>query len=197
MFFNLIIYVILKFIFNISTLSCPIPAGAFAPAFVLGAGFGRTYGYILKKLGIYFGLSIIKCTSSNLKCILDEGIYAIIGAAAVSGAATKTVAPAIIVLELTGQSTHLVPVFLGVLLSHCVFSNFSMSIFDVVLEFKNLPYLATLGSVEAYYQTAKHIMNKNFFFITKDAILADLPIVVNRVKSARIAIPVVESETKK
>jgi H+/Cl- antiporter ClcA len=47
-FFNLIIYTILKFIFNIFSLSCPIPAGAFAPIFMLGAGFGRCYGYCLK-----------------------------------------------------------------------------------------------------------------------------------------------------
>jgi H+/Cl- antiporter ClcA len=33
---------------------------------------------------------------------LDEGIYAMIGAAAVSGSVTKTVSPAIMVLEMTG-----------------------------------------------------------------------------------------------
>lgn len=60
-FFNLLIYTILKFIFNIFSLSAPIPAGAFAPVFVLGAGFGRTYGYILKKIGIYFGYNLVKC----------------------------------------------------------------------------------------------------------------------------------------
>lgn len=100
----MLIYTLLKFIFNIFSLSCPIPAGAFAPVFVLGAGFGRTYGYILKKVGIYLGYNLVKCKKNKLinSDDLDEGIYAIIGAAAVSGAATKTVAPAIIVLELTG-----------------------------------------------------------------------------------------------
>jgi len=33
---------------------------------------------------------------------VDVGIYAIIGAAATVGAATKTIAPAIMVLEITG-----------------------------------------------------------------------------------------------
>lgn len=91
----------------------------------------------------------------------------------------------------------MVPVFLGVLLSHCVFSKYSMSIFDVVLEFKNLPYLPTLGSIEAYYLTAANIMNKNFFYLTRDATLADLPVIINKVKTSNIAIPIVESEHKK
>lgn len=52
---------------------------------------------------------------------IDEGIYSIIGAAAFSGGVTKTLAPAIMVLEITGQSSHMVPVFLGVLLSLSVF----------------------------------------------------------------------------
>ncbi len=63
-FFNLLIYTLLKFIFNIFSLSCPIPAGAFAPVFVLGAGFGRTYGYILKNVGIYLGYNLVKCNCS-------------------------------------------------------------------------------------------------------------------------------------
>jgi hypothetical protein len=72
-----------------------------------------------------------------------------------------------------------------------------MSIFDVVLEFKALAYLPTLGSIEAYFQKASNIMNKNFFYLTKDSVLQDLPIIINRVKSSNIAIPVVESESKK
>jgi hypothetical protein len=91
----------------------------------------------------------------------------------------------------------MVPVFLGVLLSHCVFSKYSMSIFDVVLEFKNLPYLAHLGSIEAYYLTAANIMSKNFMYLSKESTLADLPVIISKVKSSNIAIPIVESEHKK
>jgi H+/Cl- antiporter ClcA len=82
--------------------------------------------------------------------ILEEGIYALIGAAATVGAATKTIAPAIIVFEITGQSSHMVPVLLGVLLANCVANNLAMSVFDVILDFKNLPYLPTLGSASIY-----------------------------------------------
>mmetsp|Transcript_1960 Transcript_1960/g.1420 ORF Transcript_1960/g.1420 Transcript_1960/m.1420 type:complete len:228 (+) Transcript_1960:669-1352(+) len=50
--FNLIVYCVLKLMFNILSLSCPIPAGAFAPVFVLGAGVGRLFGYFMKILGL-------------------------------------------------------------------------------------------------------------------------------------------------
>lgn len=103
--FNLIVYVILKFIFNILSLSCPIPGGAFAPVFVLGAGIGRLFGAILSHIGYKFGIHLINCTLSillSLIYIIEEGLYSLIGAAALGGAATNTLAPAIMVLEMTG-----------------------------------------------------------------------------------------------
>lgn len=73
----------------------------------------------------------------------------------------------------------------------------TMSIFDVILEFKNFPYLPTLGSIQAYYQQAKDIMNKNFFYITKDAKFSDIPPILNRIKYGNLTLPVVDSETNK
>lgn len=54
-------YTILKFIFNVLSTTCPISLGSFGPAFALGAGMGRTYGYILKRVGNYIGLELVKC----------------------------------------------------------------------------------------------------------------------------------------
>lgn len=51
---------------EVTAISCPIPAGVFFPSFMLGAGFGRLYGYCLK---LIFGNAI------------NEATYAIIGAA--------------------------------------------------------------------------------------------------------------------
>ena len=101
------------------------------------------------------------------------------------------------VLEITGQSSHMVPVFIGVLLATAIYSKYSMSVFDVVMEFKNLPYLACLGTEESYYFTASNIMNKNFFYLTKDSTLADLPVIISKVRNSNIAVPIVESESKK
>lgn len=54
-------YTILKFIFNVLSASCPLPAGSFGPAFALGAGFGRCFGYTLKMAGNYIGVELVKC----------------------------------------------------------------------------------------------------------------------------------------
>jgi chloride channel 2 len=88
----LITYVILKFFFIILSVSCPIPNGLFAPVFALGAGFGRLYGHSLRLLGEHIGLQLIR----------NEGLYAVVGAAAMYGSATKTVSAAVITFELLG-----------------------------------------------------------------------------------------------
>jgi len=44
---NLFTYCCLKFILFVLAVSCPIPSGVFTPSFVLGAAFGRLYGYIV------------------------------------------------------------------------------------------------------------------------------------------------------
>lgn len=64
--FNLVVFVVTKFMLEVLAISSPIPAGVFTPTFILGAGFGRLYGYILR---LIIGNSI------------NEAAYAIIGAA--------------------------------------------------------------------------------------------------------------------
>lgn len=55
-----------------------------------------------------------------------------------------------------------------------------MGIFDVVIEFKNFPYMPSLGSVAAYSLKASDIMNRTFMYISKDCKLRDIPIILNR-----------------
>jgi hypothetical protein len=55
----------------------------------------------------------------------------------------------------------------------CV-SGVSMTLFDVILEFKNFPYTPTLGSLQAYSLKASDIMNSNFMYLTKNNKLVDI-----------------------
>ena len=50
-----------KFILIMIAVSSPIPGGLLTPAFILGAVFGRLYGYVLRNLGLYIGISLVKC----------------------------------------------------------------------------------------------------------------------------------------
>ena len=91
--FNLITYCIIKFFFIILSISCPVPNGIFAPILSLGAGFGRLYGHILILIGEKIGVQLIRY----------EGIYAVVGAAAIGGSSTKTISTIVIFFEMLGQ----------------------------------------------------------------------------------------------
>uniref|UniRef100_A0A8D0ERY3 Chloride channel 2 n=1 Tax=Strix occidentalis caurina TaxID=311401 RepID=A0A8D0ERY3_STROC len=58
-------------------------------------------------------------TDSNTYRIVPGG-YAVVGAAALSGAVTHTVSTAVIVFELTGQISHILPVMIAVILANAV-----------------------------------------------------------------------------
>lgn len=72
-----------------------------------------------------------------------------------------------------------------------------MGIFDVVIEFKNFPYMPSLGSVQAYSLKASDIMNRTFMFLSQDCRLRDLPVILNKTQSCAVTIPVVVSQEDK
>lgn len=72
-----------------------------------------------------------------------------------------------------------------------------MGIFDVVIEFKNFPYMPALGSVAAYSQKASDIMNRTFMYLSKDCKIKDLPVILNKTGQCSVTIPVVESDENK
>jgi chloride channel 3/4/5 len=90
--FNLLIYVILKFILIILAVTSPIPAGLITPSIILGAVFGRLYGHILKTIGVMIGFELVRF----------EGIYAIVGSAAMASGVTRTLSIAMIMFEIVG-----------------------------------------------------------------------------------------------
>jgi H+/Cl- antiporter ClcA len=155
--FNLITYCICKFFFIILSICCPIPNGIFAPIFSLGAGFGRLYGHILMLIGDKIGVQLIRY----------EGIYAVVGAAAIGGSSTKTISTIVIVFEMLGQVQPLmIPVSVGLLVAYWCTTGVAMGIFDVIIEFKNFPFMPTLGSLQSYSLKASDIMNKNFMHLS-------------------------------
>lgn len=67
------------------------------------------------------------------------------GAAAFSGAATHTLSPALLAVELTGQFSHAIPVLLATLLANAVArSGQRPSFYDAVAISKKLPHLPSL-----------------------------------------------------
>ncbi|KAI4543366.1 hypothetical protein MG293_006160 [Ovis ammon polii] len=135
----LLLFFIMKFWMSIVATTMPIPCGGFMPVFVLGAAFGRLVGEIMAMLfpdGILFDDIIYK--------ILPGG-YAVIGAAALTGAVSHTVSTAVICFELTGQIAHILPMMVAVILANMVAQSLQPSLYDSIIQVKKLPYLPDLG----------------------------------------------------
>ena len=107
-FLNLLVFLLYKFIFTAISITLPIPAGVFGPVFIIGAALGRFVGETL-------GMLFPAIASAHV-----AGGFAVVGAAAVSGAVTRTVSTSVIVFELTTQLSHMLPVLVAVLLAYAV-----------------------------------------------------------------------------
>lgn len=110
---------------------------------------------------------------------------------------TRTVSVAMIVFELNGDMSYAIPVLFSVLLSYAISNSLAMSIFDVLLDMKDLPYLPALRSVEHYNMTASNIMSKNYLYLSKDSNLSDIIVFLYHIGPRSKSIPVVESEEDK
>ena len=109
------------------------------PVFFIGAAFGRLVG---EASAAWFPNGMQPDTH------IIPGGYAVVGAAAFSGGVTRTISSAIIVFELTGQISHIVPVMLAVLISNGIAASFEYSIYDMIIYVKKLPFLPDVDGRE-------------------------------------------------
>ncbi|XP_033932857.1 chloride channel protein 2-like, partial [Pseudochaenichthys georgianus] len=148
----------------------PVPCGAFMPVFVIGAAFGRLVG---ESMAAWFPDGIH--TDGTIYPIVPGG-YAVVGAAALSGAVTHTVSTAVIVFELTGQISHILPVMIAVILANAVAQSLQPSLYDSIIRIKKLPYLPELGwgHHEKYNIRVEDIMIRDVRYITLNCCYRDL-----------------------
>lgn len=70
-----------------------------------------------------------------------------------------------IIFEINAELSYMIPVLLGVLLSYAISNSLGPSIFDVLLDMKDLPYLPAINSNENYSLKAGDMMNHKFEYI--------------------------------
>ncbi|XP_030634625.1 chloride channel protein 2c isoform X2 [Chanos chanos] len=152
-FVTLVIFIIMKFWMTALATTIPVPCGAFTPVFVID--------------GIHSDGAIYP---------IVPGGYAVVGAAALSGAVTHTVSTAVIVFELTGQISHILPIMIAVILANAVAQSLQPSIYDSIIRIKKLPYLPELGwgHPEKYNIRVEDIMVRDVRFITLNCTYRDL-----------------------
>lgn len=163
---HLILYIVMLFWTSALASTIPIPSGLFIPVLKMGAAYGRLLGELMHLAfpnGIYYG-------EYGHPASIVPGSYAVVGAAAFSGAVTHTISTSVILFEMTGQIVHIIPVILGVLIANAVCQSLQPSIYDSIIEIKKLPYLPPIASSNSVSHKilVKDFMNTNLAYVWKE-----------------------------
>lgn len=114
----LLVSSVLGFLLASATFGLQIPAGVLLPSMAVGALFGRSIGLIVEVAQQnHKGSIIFEACEPDIPCV-TPGTYAVIGAAAaLAGATRMTVSIVVIMFELTGALTYVLPIMIAVMLA--------------------------------------------------------------------------------
>lgn len=125
---SLIIYLVSSYSLALLTYGIAVPSGLFVPAILCGATYGRIMGMVM---GQFYALGP-----------MDEGIYALLGAASFLGGSMRmTVSLCIILLELTNNLLLLPLIMLVLLISKTVGDYFNDGLYSMHVRIKSIPFL--------------------------------------------------------
>ncbi len=125
------------------TFGLQIPAGIILPSMAIGALCGRAVGIVVEVWqGNHPNALIFATCEPDIPCI-TPGTYAIIGAAAaLAGVTRMTVSIVVIMFELTGALTYVLPIMIAVMISKWVGDAFGKrGIYETWIHFKEYPFL--------------------------------------------------------
>jgi chloride channel 3/4/5 len=122
---SLLIATVLRTFLVIISYGCKVPAGIFVPSMAIGASFGRMVGILVQAIQQAFPNSaFFSACQPDMPCI-TPGTYAFLGAAAaLSGIMHITVSVVVIMFELTGALTYILPT----MVSPCFFPHHSTTL---------------------------------------------------------------------
>ncbi len=139
----LVLAACLGFIFASVTFGLQIPAGIILPSMAVGALYGRALGIIVEvwQKNHPNALFFSAC-EPDIPCI-TPGTYAIIGAASALGGVTRmAVSIVVIMFELTGALTYVLPIMIAVMISKWVGDAFGKrGIYESWIHFNQYPFL--------------------------------------------------------
>ncbi|KAH7353672.1 voltage gated chloride channel [Plectosphaerella cucumerina] len=122
---------------------CKVPAGIFVPSMAIGAAFGRAVGMMVQALQeANVGSAFFSACKPEQTCI-TPGTYAFLGAAAaLSGIMHITVSVVVIMFELTGALTYILPTMIVVGVTKIVGDSLGKGgIADRMIWFSGFPFL--------------------------------------------------------
>ena len=128
----LVWYFLLTFSLMTVTYGIGAPTGLFVPSLAVGSAFGQLVGRIVS--------SIAKLRGSDVEINLHS--YAIIGAAANLGGATRmTISITVLVMETTGSMQLIIPLMLTIFAAKAVGDRYSHGIYDTHIKIRGAPFL--------------------------------------------------------
>lgn len=125
------------------TFGLQIPAGIILPSMAIGGLYGRAVGLTMELFQqAWPNLFIFGSCVPDVPCV-TPGTYAIIGAASALGGATRmTVSIVVIMFELTGALTYVLPIMIAVMVSKWVGDAISpRGIYESWIHFNGYPFL--------------------------------------------------------
>ncbi|KAI7306151.1 chloride channel protein 3 [Hortaea werneckii] len=141
--FALILSGLLGFLLTTVTFGLQIPAGILLPSMAIGAIYGRVVGLVMEVWQQQHPNFIAFSTCEpDIPCV-TPGTYAVIGAAsALAGATRMTVSIVVIMFELTGALTYVLPIMIAVMLSKWVGDAFGKrGIYESWISIQGYPFL--------------------------------------------------------
>ncbi|KAF5568982.1 chloride channel 3 [Fusarium phyllophilum] len=134
---------VLGFFLAAVTFGLQIPAGIILPSMAIGALTGRAVGIIMEIwVTNHPGFFLFGSCEPDIPCV-TPGTYAIVGAAAsLAGVTRLTVSIVVIMFELTGALTYVLPIMIAVMISKWVGDAFSRrGIYESWIHFNEYPFL--------------------------------------------------------
>ncbi|KAL1955869.1 hypothetical protein VTO42DRAFT_8027 [Malbranchea cinnamomea] len=139
----LLLAALLGFLLASITFGLDIPAGIILPSLAIGALYGRALGIAVEMLQkAYPEFFLFSACEPDVPCI-TPGTYAIIGAASALGGATRMTASIVVIMfELTGALTYVIPIMIAVMLSKWCGDTFGKrGIYESWIRFNEYPFL--------------------------------------------------------
>ncbi|KAI1422263.1 voltage gated chloride channel [Xylaria sp. FL1777] len=140
---SLTLATVIRILLVIISYGCKVPAGIFVPSMAIGASFGRTVGIIMQAIYHAHPDSVFFSACPPDGPCITPGTYAFLGAAAaLSGIMHITVSVVVIMFELTGALTYILPTMIVVGVTKIVSELFGKGgIADRMIWFSGFPFL--------------------------------------------------------
>ena len=153
------------------TFGLQLPAGIILPSLAVGALVGRALGIVIQLFQQHHSSSIIfAACEPDIPCV-TPGTYAIVGAAAaLAGVTRMTVSIVVIMFELTGALTYVLPIMVAVMLSKWIGDVFSRhGIYESWILFNQYPYLDNKDDTPAPDVPVSNVMTRIDELVSVDA----------------------------